>query len=211
MTRTLSLVLLALTSTVPRAHAQTLSSVMPLAVGIGFVGLSAAAIVRLSETTGTASVGSEIRFATRDEPGRVRGRVTAITADSIELATDSANAFAALRFARSGMYSVELYQGVERRWAPGWRRGLIIGASLAATASVLSAVPVGCTKECVNFAGATPLFAVAGAVGGSVIGALLGATYSEERWVHVTGLAAPSIALSPTESHGVGLLVKVPF
>jgi hypothetical protein len=157
---------------------------------------------------GEARLGSEIRLTPRDELQAVRGRLTGITADSIELATDSAT----VRFGRRDVRSVEIYAGTERQWAQGWRTGLIAGgASLGVVGFALSSICI-FEGDCpVSPVLATIAGTVVGAVGGSMIGALLGATQQHERWRRATGFSAPALGLVPVDAHRIGLGAQLVF
>jgi hypothetical protein len=146
------------------------------------------------------TVGSRIRLsAPVIISKKVQGTVAEINMDSLVVVTDGQ---ARLSLPTRAITQLEVSTGRHRKTLSGMAIG-------AATGVALSVVLPKCVIEgCTSDVGFDPTFALLGALGGSMWGAMIGSFVTADRWTLVSRNDVRLMAL-PSRGRGVGLALSV--
>jgi hypothetical protein len=192
-----------LSAAFPAQRARAQSELAGTAFTIAYVVTAGGTVVRLLEGPATLAPGAQIRMTRApalDAPGarasreRIQGTLIATDSDSVAVRVESGEI---RRVARSEIERLQLYRGVEPKWAQGFAMGFAIGAVVGAGGGFLS----GDDPQDEFLAFSAPekavILGIAGAVTGSTLGAVIGLFNHGAHWQRARFGAAPIAGPAP--------------
>jgi hypothetical protein len=194
------------------ARAQTGEGIAAIGIA-GYLVLGYASVARLIEGSRPMQVGDSVRLVARDRSDRTehRGRITAITADSLTLLTNDAHETLAM----NAVPHIDAYVGRESKWAQGWAFGGLGGGALGGVAGFAQGNDRSGCDICLDARTKALLLGVFGGVSGSVVGALIGAATDGDHWRPAQTRRGPRVAarvmFAPVVGRANGLAARISF
>lgn len=178
------------------------------AIAIGYGVLSVGAIVTMASMPSEAAAEPGRTIRARGSAGGFRlGRVLAVTDGRLAVETDADTTI----ISTDSLAELEVSLGNRGRWAQGWGIGFLAGAGVGGLIGLASGDDPPGTFIRLN---AEQKALVAGsvlAVGGSVVGTLIGLA-GPERWVHATRPSETSrVSITPIAGSRIGVSARIAF